>query len=179
MATMMTSSGGWFDQFEQLRREMDILMESSFGPTSIRAAARGAYPAVNVGIGPDSVDVYVFVPGIDSDKLDVSIDDHVLTVSGERPRSELPGGEASGNKAAGDKSPDQSAGDSSPGDKAPGDKARGRVYLRERFAGPFSRAITLPEEIDPDSSRAEYRNGVLHISFGRRQEARLRRIEVK
>jgi HSP20 family protein len=160
MATVMSTSGGWFDQFEQLRREMDSLMESSFGPTSIRAAARGAYPAVNVGIGPDSVDVYVFVPGVDSDRLDVSIDDHVLTVSGERPRSEAPGDEA-------------------PGDKAPGDKAKGRVYLRERFAGPFSRAITLPEEIDPESSRAEYRNGVLHISFGRRQEARVRRIEVK
>jgi HSP20 family protein len=160
MATVMSTSGGWFDQFEQLRREMDSLMESSFGPTSIRAAARGAYPAVNVGIGPDSVDVYVFVPGVDSDRLDVSIDDHVLTVSGERPRSEAPGDEA-------------------PGDKAPGDKAKGRIYLRERFAGPFSRAITLPEEIDPESSRAEYRNGVLHISFGRRQEARVRRIEVK
>jgi HSP20 family protein len=165
MATVMSTSGGWFDQFEQLRREMDSLMESSFGPTSIRAAARGAYPAVNVGIGPDSVDVYVFVPGVDSDRLDVSIDDHVLTVSGERPRSEAPGDEAPGDKA--------------PGDKAPGDKAKGRVYLRERFAGPFSRAITLPEEIDPESSRAEYRNGVLHISFGRRQEARVRRIEVK
>lgn len=150
MATVMSASGGWFDPIEQLRREMDSLIESSFGPASIRAPARGTYPAVNVGIGPDSVDVFVFVPGVDNDKLEVSIDDHVLTVSGERPRTE-----------------------------APSDAGNSRVYLRERFAGPFSRAITLPDEIDPDTSRAEYRNGVLHVSFGRRQEARVRRIEVK
>lgn len=145
MASLTSRSGPWFDPFEQLRREMDSMFETSFGPASIRSPARGAFPAVNVGVSPDSVDVYLFLPGLDPEKLDVSLEDHVLTVTGERPATE----------------------------------GEGRVYLRERFSGSFTRAINLPDEVDSEKSRAEYRNGILHVSFGRRQEARVRRIEVK
>ncbi len=145
MASLTSRPGAWFDPFDQLRREMSNLFESSFGPASIRAPARGTFPAVNVGVGPESVDVYVLAPGMDPEKLDVSVEDHVLTVSGERPA----------------------------------DAGEGRAYLRERFSGAFTRAISLPDEVDPENCRAEYRNGILHVSFARRQEARVRRIEVK
>jgi HSP20 family protein len=155
MASLTSRSGAWFDPFEQLRREMDSLFESSFGPASIRSPARGAFPAVNVGVSPESVDVYLFLPGLDPEKLDVAVEDHVLTVTGERPATEGPTAEG------------------------PAAESKGRVYLRERFSGGFTRAINLPDEVDPQSSRAEYRNGVLRVSFGRRQEARVRRIEVK
>jgi HSP20 family protein len=51
-------------------------------------------------------------------------------------------------------------------------------YRQERFAGAFQRAITLPDDVDPDKVEASYRNGVLHIAVGRREAARPRQIEI-
>lgn len=53
-----------------------------------------------------------------------------------------------------------------------------RTYLRERFGGEFRRSLALPEDIDADSAAANYRNGVLHIHFQRKAEAKPRRIEI-
>jgi len=52
------------------------------------------------------------------------------------------------------------------------------AHLRERFTGAFKRTLSLPEDIDPDSATANYRNGVLHLSFKRKAEARPRKIQV-
>ena len=52
------------------------------------------------------------------------------------------------------------------------------AHLRERFTGAFRRTLQLPEDIDPDSASANYRNGVLHISFKRKAEARPRKIQI-
>ncbi len=52
-------------------------------------------------------------------------------------------------------------------------------YRQERFSGTFRRVISLPEDVDPDRVRAEYRDGVLQITVQRREEVRPRQIEVK
>lgn len=36
-------------------------------------------------------------------------------------------------------------------------------YFRERYSGKFSRAISLPAEVDEDNARAFYRNGILTV----------------
>lgn len=51
-------------------------------------------------------------------------------------------------------------------------------YRRERFDGDFRRAITLPEDVDPDRVEAKYRDGVLRITIQRRESARPRQITV-
>lgn len=51
-------------------------------------------------------------------------------------------------------------------------------YRQERFSGEFRRAITLPDDIDPDRVEARYRDGVLQISVQRREAARPRQIEI-
>lgn len=51
-------------------------------------------------------------------------------------------------------------------------------YRRERFTGSFQRVLTLPEDVDPDQVKATYRDGVLHVHVGRREEVKPRRIEV-
>jgi HSP20 family protein len=51
-------------------------------------------------------------------------------------------------------------------------------YRRERFRGNFQRVLTLPEDVDPDKVDASYRDGVLHVRIGRREEVKPRRIEV-
>jgi HSP20 family protein len=54
-----------------------------------------------------------------------------------------------------------------------------RLYRRERAAGAFSRTVTLPVSIDPDSVRAEYRDGILRIHMAKAEQAKARKIEIK
>jgi HSP20 family protein len=118
-------------------------------PSSIRAVTRSAFPAINSGSTPKSIEVYVFAPGIDPAKLEVSVDRGVLTIAGER-TSDLP-----------EESDDVT------------------IYVAERFAGSFRRTLSLPEEADPSSVEARYRNGVLHISIQRPESMQPKRIEIQ
>jgi len=52
-------------------------------------------------------------------------------------------------------------------------------HRRERTAGSFSRAITLPERVDADKVIAEYKDGVLTLTLPLAEEAKPRQIEVK
>lgn len=85
MYESMLNFPGTFDQFERLRRELDDVFGVSGLPSSIRSVAPGATPAVNVGRAPKSIEVYVFAPGLDASKTDVTLDRGVLRISGERP----------------------------------------------------------------------------------------------
>jgi len=49
------------------------------------------------------------------------------------------------------------------GQKAVAFPEKTAVHRRERLAGRFDRAVTLPVEIDPDGVKAEYRDGVLAL----------------
>lgn len=51
-------------------------------------------------------------------------------------------------------------------------------YRQERFAGEFRRAISLPEDVDPERVQAKYADGVVQISVERREAARPRQIEI-
>jgi HSP20 family protein len=53
------------------------------------------------------------------------------------------------------------------------------VHIDERFTGRFRRVLSLPDDIDPGTVDAAYRDGVLHISIKRRASAQPRRIEIK
>ena len=119
------------------------------GPsTSIRGFGRNSFPAMNVGGTPDSVEIYAFAPGLDPSTLNVTIERGVLTLVGAR-LSDLP---ADDKKVA--------------------------VHINERFAGRFSRAVSLPDDIDPERVTAKYQDGVLHISAKRRASAQPHRIEI-
>ncbi len=134
--------GSLFDEFRRMERDMDDLFGRLPG---IRSVARGTFPPVNVGATPEKVDVYLFSPGLDAKTLDVSIQQNVLTVAGERKPTEA-----------------ESA----------------RFYRRERFSGEFRRAITLPEDVDPERVEAHYVDGVLHIAVQRREASKPRQIEI-
>jgi HSP20 family protein len=45
---------------------------------------RGTFPPINVGATPERVDVYLFAAGLDPKKLDVSIQQNLLSISGSR-----------------------------------------------------------------------------------------------
>jgi len=147
--SLLNFPGSFLTDFDRLRRALDPVGSLSAFPESIRSVAAGAFPAINVGQTRTGVEVYAFAPGIDPSKVEVVLDQGVLTISGERP-SELP---AQGEKVS--------------------------VYGAERFTGRFKRAVSLPEDIDPAQVKASYRDGVLHVSIGRQESAQPKRVPVQ
>jgi HSP20 family protein len=56
----------------------------------------------------------------------------------------------------------------------------GGVFLRlERVAGPFERALELPEDADADRARAVYQDGLLALDVPKRASARGRHIPIR
>jgi HSP20 family protein len=138
--------GGMFDEFRRLEDDLNELYGGWPWSAGIRSVARGTYPPINVGATPEQVDVYLFAAGLDPKTLDISLQQNLLTVSGER--------------------------------KAPVEKDV-EYYRKERYDGAFRRAITLPDDVDPERVEARYRDGVLQIHIQRREAARPRQIEVQ
>ena len=73
-----------FDEFRRFEGEMDQLFGRGSLPAGIRATRRGTFPPVNVGATPERVDVYLFAAGLDPKSLDISIQQNLLAVSGDR-----------------------------------------------------------------------------------------------
>jgi HSP20 family protein len=73
-----------FDDFRRLQQEMDALFGNWPARSGIRAMARGTYPPTNVGATGEQVDVYAFAAGIDPNSLDISMQQNLLTLAGER-----------------------------------------------------------------------------------------------
>jgi HSP20 family protein len=136
------------DLFTQMDRIQRELLQNFDLEPSIRGAGPGGFPAINVGSTPKSVEMIAFVPGLDPASIDVQLEQGVLTISGERPESVSSLGE------------------------------RTTIQVNERFAGRFRRVVSLPEDIDPDTVNAQYRDGVLHVSIARRESSQPRRISV-
>jgi len=76
--------GGLFEDFRRMEEEMDALLGRGRWPAGIRSVVRGTYPPINVGSTPEQVDVYLFAAGLDPKTLDISLQQNLLTVSGER-----------------------------------------------------------------------------------------------
>jgi HSP20 family protein len=83
-ASLTNFEGSLLDEIRRMERDMS----ENFGrwpwPTGIRSVARGTYPPLNVGVTPEKFDVYVFAAGLDPKAVDISIQQNLLTVSGER-----------------------------------------------------------------------------------------------
>ena len=138
------------DLFAELDRlQRDMSGLFDYSP-AIRGLGRGGYPALNVGSAPTGVEVFAFAPGVDPATIDIQLDRGVLTISGER-RSATPA--ASDDKTT--------------------------LHVNERFAGRFRRVVSMPDDIDPASVAAEYRDGVLRVSAQRKAAAQPRRIDVQ
>ena len=150
MFTTLTGfPGSLSDELDRIERERDRLFNERGLPSSIRAAAGRGFPPLNVGATPEAMEVFVFVPGVDSSGLEITLDKGVLTVAGTRDNGIPEAGE------------------------------RHDVYKRERFYGAFKRVISLSEDVAPAQVKADYRDGVLRITALRREKAQPQRIEVK
>jgi len=153
-----------FNDLDRFQREMSGLFELSAG----RGAPRGGYPALNVGLSPEAVEVYAFAPGLDPASIGVDLDRGVLSLSGERASSL--------SASTGDATATATAEGDGPVPAKAADKAI--VHQRERFAGKFRRVVSLPDDIDPEQVSASYKDGVLRVSVKRRPAPQPRRIDI-
>jgi len=112
--------------------------------------ARAWVPAVDIVEKKDAYVIYAELPGVDAPQANVSFEQNVLTIRGERP------------------SPIGAAGE--------GDL---RVYAAERVSGPFERSLRLPKFVDGERISAEFTNGVLTVTVPKAQAAQPRKIEIK
>jgi HSP20 family protein len=78
-----------FDEFRRMEREMDQFLFTSPLSRSVRSVARDTYPPVNIGTTDEQVDIYLFAPALDLEKLDISIHRNRLTVKGSRKQEEV------------------------------------------------------------------------------------------
>ena len=140
---------GLFADLEGFQRQVEQLLGARGWPSSIRAAGRGAFPAINVGVTEEAVEIYAFAPGVDPSKVEVAVDKGLLTISGERPA------------------------------EPPAENDKVSVYAEERFTGNFQRVISLPEDAEHTRVDASYRNGILKIVVPKQAASRPRRVEIQ
>lgn len=76
--------GGQFDEFRRLQDEIDNLLDQWPATTGVRSVARGTFPPINVGATADQIEIYLFAAGLDQKKLELSIQQNLLTVTGTR-----------------------------------------------------------------------------------------------
>jgi HSP20 family protein len=73
------------EELQRLDGQMDQLFGRGAAPAGIRAMRRGTFPPINVGSTPERVDVYLFAAGLDPTSLDLSIQQNLLVIAGNRP----------------------------------------------------------------------------------------------
>lgn len=133
------------DRMMTLNRALD----QAFSTGSI-GEPRAWVPAVDIVEKKDAYVIYAELPGVDATQANVSFEQNVLTIRGERP------------------SPIGVAGD-----------GELRVYAAERVSGAFERSVRLPKFVDGERISAEFTNGVLTVTVPKAQAAQPRKIEIK
>jgi HSP20 family protein len=107
-------------------------------------------PPADLIVGDDGVAVYMDVPGLNADSLEIELENDTLTVRGERPY---------------------------PYQRSDGD---GQVVRHvERRFGRFERSLRVPRGMNPDAVEAQVANGVLTLHIPKPEELKPHRIEVK
>eukprot|EP00484_Ammonia_sp_Unknown_P008527 CAMPEP_0197073142 /NCGR_PEP_ID=MMETSP1384-20130603/210456_1 /TAXON_ID=29189 /ORGANISM="Ammonia sp." /LENGTH=192 /DNA_ID=CAMNT_0042511973 /DNA_START=90 /DNA_END=668 /DNA_ORIENTATION=+ len=101
---------------------------------------RYAFSSADIEERDNSYEVQVDLPGLKKDDIELSVEDGMLRIRGERKYSKT-----EENKE---------------------DEAAVKYYHRERFSGSFSKSVRLPEDIEQDLSQisASYQDGVLSIT---------------
>lgn len=130
-----------------LQREINRLFSNWDDPDS-SAATAGWVPRVDIQEFDTRFQLYVDVPGVDPDAVEITLDNGVLTISGERVMPGAPEGEQIVQRRT------------------------------ERGQGRFYRRFILPDTVDADNVKATDRHGVLEISIPKQAKAQPRRITV-
>ena len=135
-------SGGEWDPFTPLRREMERLFDS-FGRDYRWPAPMGhgaMAPSIDVSETDNELKVEAELPGVDEKDVEVTISENLLTIKGEK--------------------------------KAEKEEKKKDFHLVERSYGAFARSVNLPFAADPGKSKASFKNGVLTVTLPKPPEAK-------
>ena len=135
----------------QLQNEINRVF-GNLNDTDSSSATSEWSPAVDVREYTDRFQLLLDVPGVDSKDVEITLDNGVLTVSGNRTEEKALGPD-------GAEQPQQQ-----------------RI---ERRLGRFHRRFILPDTADAENVNASGRNGVLEIVIPKQPKAQPRRITVR
>jgi HSP20 family protein len=133
--------------FGELQNEINRLFNTWDNESS--GATAGWVPNVDIQEYADRFQLFVDLPGVNPKEVDITLDNGVLTVSGER---RIP---------------------------APAEGEQVVTRRTERGHGQFYRRFALPETVDSENVKAAGRDGVLEITIPKQAKAQPRRIEVR
>ena len=126
--------------------DFDRFFDWAFGDAA--PSMSGWTPAVDVEETDDNFLVTAELPGLTADDVEVTVENGVLTISGEKS--------------------DQ---------RENGSEKRGRHVVERRY-GRFVRNFSLPRSVDPDGVTARFENGLLQVTLPKANTAKARRIKV-
>lgn len=106
-------------------------------------------PAMDVEEKDEAFLATVELPGLSKDDVEVTVEDNVLTVSGERKW-----------------------------ESEEGDETKNRFRRVERAYGKFSRSLTLPNTVKADDVKADFKDGVLHLTLPKAEESKAVRVDI-
>jgi HSP20 family protein len=138
------------EPWSDLRREIDRLFDSVLwgGTWNGVSGTHSWMPPMDVEDEDDLLRVSFEIPGVNPDDVNVTVENGVLTVSGEKKYERRTGDEKQG------------------------------PYSVERRYGRFQRNIALPQSVEADKVTAHYENGVLELELPKSPDSRKRRIEI-
>jgi HSP20 family protein len=132
------------------RNNIDRLFDGFFvGSDSESGSLVTWAPVADVREDDDGLQVSMELPGLGSEQVKVSLENGVLTISGEKKREVEEGKEGTD------------------------------YHLVERRYGRFERTFTLPRGIDTEKVEAKFENGLLEVALPKSAKAKARFIEVK
>ncbi len=135
----------------QLQDEVNRVFSALSGTEETSGATSTWTPPVDITEYPDRFELAVDLPGVEPGKVDITLEDGVLTLCGER--------ETQVRRV----------------DTAEAAEIRTRT---ERGHGRFHRRFVLPDLVDSERVQASGRNGVLEIRIPKQAKALPRRIKI-
>jgi len=142
------SRGPLWSEFSGIGRDFDSLFDGFFNGGNARRPATWS-PVVDVREDENGIHVSTELPGLTGKDVKVTVDNGVLSISGEKRREIEQGEEGSG------------------------------YHLVERRYGRFERSFTLPSGVDGEKVSAKFENGVLNVDLPKSEQAKPRQIVVK
>jgi len=118
----------------------------TFNPTALFESTWA--PTVDITEDEKALHVKAEVPGIDEEDLTVTLENNLLTISGEKKKERKE------------------------------ENKDNRYIVSERRFGSFYRSIRLPEGIKADKIEARFKNGILNIEIPRDESAQPRKIKI-
>ena len=138
------------EPWSDLRREIDRLFDSTLSgvrPAGVRNGLEWV-PPMDVEEQDDTITLALELPGVKQEDVQVSVENGVLTIAGEKKVSRATDHDSNGGR------------------------------FIERQYGRFERVLSLPQSVDAEKITASYDNGVLTLKLPKSAESRRRKIEI-